>query len=55
VNLGRLGEISLIQISTPFECFLLDVLGTPRNDPVVKLAKEILEDESICKIVHDCR
>jgi len=55
VNLGRQGEISLIQISTPSECFLLDVLDTPRNEPVVELAKEILEDDNICKIVHDCR
>ena len=58
VNLSRKGEISLIQISTPSECFLFDVLDTNilvHDDPVIELATEILEDETICKIVHDCR
>ena len=55
VNLGRRGEISLIQLATPEECFLLDVQDAPRTADVVALAKEILEDESVCKIVHDCK
>ncbi|KAJ1482847.1 ribonuclease H-like domain-containing protein [Baffinella frigidus] len=55
VNLGRRGEISLIQLATPEECFLLDVQDAPRTADVVALAKEILEDESVCKIIHDCK
>ena len=55
VSLGRSGEISLIQLATETECFLLDVQDKPRTDPVVELAKEVLEDASICKIIHDCR
>ena len=52
---SRKGEISLIQLSTPEECFLLDVQGKTPKDPVVEFAKEILEDENVCKIVHDVR
>jgi len=55
VSLGRRGEISLIQLATDAECFLLDVQDKPRTDPVVELAKAVLEDDSICKIIHDCR
>ena len=52
---GRKGEISVIQLSTPEECFLLDVQGKTQTDPVVQLAREVLEDEHVCKIVHDVR
>jgi len=54
VSLGGKGETSLIQLSTPEECFLLDVQGKPWDDPVVELARELLEDETVCKIIHDC-
>ena len=55
VNLGRRGEVSIIQIATPSECFLLDVQGKETTAATVALAKEILEDASVCKIIHDCR
>ena len=32
--------------------FLLD---NPRTSSVVELAKEVLEDGGVCKIVHDCK
>ncbi|KAJ1470517.1 hypothetical protein T484DRAFT_1979897, partial [Baffinella frigidus] len=48
-------EISLIQIATPAQCFILDVQGKPANAPVVILAKQTLEDPTVSKIVHDCR
>ncbi|KAJ1489173.1 hypothetical protein T484DRAFT_1886175, partial [Baffinella frigidus] len=55
VNLPPRLEISLIQIATPSECFLLDVKGKPMNAPVVALARAVLQDGSVCKIVQDCR
>ena len=55
VSLGRRGEISLIQIATPEKIFLLDVDDTPRTARVVVLAKKILEDASVRKIIHDCK
>jgi len=53
VNLGRRGEVSIIQIATTSMCFLLDVQC--KTAATVALAKEILENDSICKIIHDCR
>ncbi|KAJ1472042.1 ribonuclease H-like domain-containing protein [Baffinella frigidus] len=55
VNLGRRGEITLIQLATPDECFLLDVQDAPRAADVLAFAKEILEDGSVSKIIHDCK
>ena len=55
VNFGRRGEISIIQIGTPTEIFLLDVQDKPRPSPVVALAKEFLEDSTVCKVIHDCK
>mmetsp|Transcript_270 Transcript_270/g.608 ORF Transcript_270/g.608 Transcript_270/m.608 type:complete len:225 (+) Transcript_270:303-977(+) len=36
-------------------CFVIDVLRKSRNDPLVVFLKGLFEDESVVKIVHDCR
>jgi len=55
VNFGRRGEISIIQIGTPTEIFLLDLQDKPRSSPVVALVKEFMEDSTVCKVIHDCK
>ena len=55
VALSRKGRISLVQLSTPSRCFLVDVLGSERDDPVVCWLRAVLEDDSVLKIIHDCR
>ena len=56
VDLGRSGELCLIQLATRERCFLFDVheLATACCDMVISL-KEILEDNTIVKVVHDCK
>ena len=56
VNLGRLGTLSLIQIGTGNgDIFLFDVLRCSPESEVVQWLKPILENESVIKIMHDCR
>lgn len=55
VDLGRDGCISLIQVATPDQCFLFDVLDKDPSDSVVIWLKFLLEDNEITKIIHDCR
>ena len=55
VDLSRCGRISIVQIATPRECFLIDVLDKARDDPLVSWLRGILEDEGVTKIIHDCR
>lgn len=55
VDLSRLGSITIVQISTPTRCFLLDVLGKSNENALVCWLRELLENPSIVKIVHDCR
>jgi exonuclease 3'-5' domain-containing protein 1 len=55
VDLSRHGKISIVQIATPEQCFLLDVLGRQPTDPLVSWLGKILSDPSIVKIIHDCR
>ncbi|EGC29725.1 hypothetical protein DICPUDRAFT_42473 [Dictyostelium purpureum] len=56
VEMGKRGEMSLIQISTPSNAsvYLFDVLTL--GDIIFKLGlKEVLESKVILKVVHDCR
>jgi len=53
--LSREGSISIVQIGTREHCFILDVLGKGVDDPLVVWLREVLEDDSITKIIHDCR
>ena len=55
IHLGRLGKISLIQVATPSCCYLFDILHQERNCEAVVFLKTLLEDETIVKIIHDCR
>lgn len=54
VDLSRLGRISIVQISTPEQCFILDVLDKGPEDPLVGWLRGILEG-GVTKIIHDCR
>lgn len=55
VDLSREGVISIVQIATRQQCFILDVLGKGPEHPVVVWLRAVLEDASITKIIHDCR
>jgi exonuclease 3'-5' domain-containing protein 1 len=55
INLGRQGKISLVQIATVDRCFLFDVLNKQPSSKIIEFLKDVLEDQSITKIIHDCR
>ena len=55
VDLSRHGEISIVQLATPQQCFLLDVLGKTAADPLVVWLGGLLGDPGVVKIIHDCR
>jgi ribonuclease D len=55
VDLGRSGEICVIQLSTKDLCFLFDVHELTASCELVVSLKTILEDENIIKIIHDCK
>jgi hypothetical protein len=55
VDLGRLGRTSIVQIATEEHCLLLDVLDADKDAPLMKWLRDILEDSSITKVIHDCR
>jgi len=55
VDLSRKGIISIVQIATRKHSFILDVKGKGVDDPLVVWLREVLEDDSITKIIHDCR
>lgn len=55
VDLGRGGMLCLVQMSTPTQCFLFDVLNCSKESRVHAFLKSILEDESTTKIIHDCK
>ena len=49
VNLGRLGRITLIQVSSPEVCVLFDVADQPLHPELLSALKEILEDDEVCQ------
>jgi len=57
VDLGRTGQISIVQLSTPTSCcYLIDILNAKgRDDPLILWLRTLLEDASVTKIIHDCR
>jgi exonuclease 3'-5' domain-containing protein 1 len=55
VRLSRVGRLSIVQLSSEDDCFLFDVLNCTKDCEVTLFLKEILEDESIVKIVHDVK
>ena len=55
VDLSRAGRISIVQVSTPARCFLIDVLGKGPDDLVVSWLRSLLQNENILKVIHDSR
>jgi len=55
VDLSRAGRISIVQVSTPAHCFLIDVLGKGPDDLVVCWLRSLLQSENILKVIHDSR
>jgi len=55
VDLSRAGRISIVQVSTPARCFLIDVLGKGPDDLVVSWLRSLLQSENILKVIHDSR
>ena len=55
ISLGRHGKISIVQLSTPEQCFLFDMLGKRSDDALAGWLRPILESRDVVKIIHDCR
>jgi exonuclease 3'-5' domain-containing protein 1 len=56
VDLGRdPGVLCLVQLATPQKSFLFDVHEISREADMVTFLREVLEDKSVIKIIHDCR
>jgi hypothetical protein len=55
IHLGREGQLSIVQIATTNCCFIFDVLKENSSSEMILFLKSILEDESVVKIIHDCR
>ena len=53
------GQCSLVQMAVPLgdksRCFLFDVLDKSKQDPMICFLRDILESDSVLKIIHDCR
>jgi exonuclease 3'-5' domain-containing protein 1 len=54
------GQCSLVQLAVlvdgeKSQCFLFDVLNKSKDDPMIGFLREILESDSVLKIIHDCR
>jgi ribonuclease D len=55
VKLSRMGEITIVQVSSRSHCFLFDVLALDKTSAAVMFLKKILEDSRVVKIVHDVK
>jgi hypothetical protein len=55
VDLSREGAISIVQLATREHRFIFDVLDKNADDSLVAWLRGILEDETVTKIIHDCR
>ncbi|CAD7976096.1 unnamed protein product [Amoebophrya sp. A25] len=56
VDLGRLGRLSIVQLATSDgTCFILDVLDKKKDDLLACWLRDLLEDDGVEKIIHDCR
>lgn len=55
VDLGRTGDICIIQLSTRKSCYLFDVLGHDSSSGLIQFLKEMLEDATKTKVIHDCK
>ena len=55
VDLGRTGQISIIQLSTPMRSFLFDVHEVAHDHEMVSFLRAVLENPNVIKIIHDCK
>lgn len=55
VDLGRNGQITIIQLSTPSRSFLFDVHEVAVDAEMVNFLRVVLENPNIIKIIHDCK
>lgn len=55
VDLGRTGELTIVQVSSRSHFFLFDVLNLHKDSPSVIFLKALLENPSILKVVHDVK
>jgi 3'-5' exonuclease len=55
VNLGRKGQITLVQVATQEHCCLFDVKHKGRSSDLVIFLRSLLQDENIIKIIHDVK
>lgn len=59
IDLSRLGQVCLVQIASPTSptTYLFDVLGltSASVSPMLDWLRNLLENETICKVIHDCR
>ncbi len=53
------GKCALVQMAVPVwensQCFLFDVLDKAKDDPLICLLRNVLESDSVVKIIHDFR
>lgn len=53
------GKCALVQMAVPIgensQCFLFDVLDKAKDDPLICFLRDLLESDSVVKIIHDCR
>jgi len=54
-DLSRLGTVSIVALASEEQCFLLDVLGKKKDDPLIRWLRKLLEDDEVTKIIHDCK
>lgn len=53
--LSRLGNISIVQVATNARCYIFDVFSKNGDHPLVMWLRDLLENEAVVKVVHDCR
>lgn len=54
-HLSRLGNISIVQMATGSACYIFDILGKDMGHPLVAWLRDLLESDTVTKVVHDCR
>jgi hypothetical protein len=55
-NLSRDGSITLLTVALEGGiCFVFDVMGKVKDDPLIIWLRTLLEDLSVVKVIHDCK
>ena len=52
VELGRFGSVTVVQLASSERCYVLDLLSAAK-EPILNFLRDILEDASVTKIIHD--